>query len=442
MEGQNRKSNSWKPKMDLNFFFALLGGLLVLAFIANRMVRFTRVPDVIILMLTGVLIGPVLHWVNPDLFRGVTRGFGALALLLILFESGLDLKLRDVVNNLAGGFFLSVVGYALSMFAVAAVSLRMQQFGWRHALLVGAVLGCVSSSIVLPVLQQVKLRRDMRMTLLVEAALGDAVAVLAVTSLLDIAAGANASAREIVWSLGSSLVLGLAAGILAGMAWSYLLPFLSDQRFWHVLTFGAVLLVYAGVHLIQGNNLVGVLVFGITLANFPSLRRQYAPDESSSRSVWSFQNAQNHPPGNPDEQQQHLEMHSFHAELAFLIRTFFFVLLGVRLNFQAFRYGAAFAVACFVVLIAARWIAVQSGSFLWKGFSRLEREIMVWFLPRGLITAVLGIQVFDALGAEYRFLPDLAFAVILLTNVVLLVGAIRARRLPLPEAEPAKAVAD
>jgi len=426
--------------MDLNLFFGLLGGLLVLAFVANRLVRFTRVPDVIILMLTGVLIGPVLHWVNPDLFRGATRGFGALALLLILFESGLDLKLRDVVNNLAGGFFLSVVGYAFSMFAVAAVSLRMQQFGWRHALLVGAVLGCVSSSIVLPVLQQVKLRRDVRLTLLVEAALGDAIAVLAVTTLLDIAAGADASAKDIVWSLGSSLVLGVAVGILAGMVWSYLLPFLSDQRFWHVLTFGAVLLVYAGVHLIHGNNLVGVLVFGITLANFPALRRQYAPDESSS--LWSFQSAQNRTRGSPDEQQQHLEMHSFHAELAFLIRTFFFVLLGVRLNFQAFRYGAAFAVACFVVLFAARWIAVQSGSFLWKGFSRLEREIMVWFLPRGLITAVLGIQVFDALGAEYRFLPDLTFAVILLTNVVLLVGAIRARRLPLPEAEPAKAVAD
>src|SRR5689334_4348079 len=426
--------------MDLNLFFGLLGGLLVLAFVANRLVRFTRVPDVIILMLTGVLIGPVLHWVNPDLFRGATRGFGALALLLILFESGLDLKLRDVVNNLAGGFFLSVVGYAFSMFAVAAVSLRMQQFGWRHALLVGAVLGCVSSSIVLPVLQQVKLRRDVRLTLLVEAALGDAIAVLAVTTLLDIAAGADASAKDIVWSLGSSLVLGVAVGILAGMVWSYLLPFLSDQRFWHVLTFGAVLLVYAGVHLIHGNNLVGVLVFGISLANFPALRRQYAPDESSS--LWSFQSAQNRTRGSPDEQQQHLEMHSFHAELAFLLRTFFFVLLGVRLNFQAFRYGAAFAVACFVVLFAARWIAVQSGSFLWKGFSRLEREIMVWFLPRGLITAVLGIQVFDALGAEYRFLPDLTFAFILVTNVQRLVGAIRARRLPLLEAEPAKAVAD
>ena len=36
--------------MELNLFFAMLGGLPVLAFVANRVVRFTGVPDVIVLM--------------------------------------------------------------------------------------------------------------------------------------------------------------------------------------------------------------------------------------------------------------------------------------------------------------------------------------------------------------------------------------------------------
>ena len=47
-------------------------------------------------LIAGVLIGPVLHWVNPDVFRGATHGFGSLALILILFEGGLDLKLREI----------------------------------------------------------------------------------------------------------------------------------------------------------------------------------------------------------------------------------------------------------------------------------------------------------------------------------------------------------
>ena len=419
--------------MDLNLFFALLGGLLVLAFVANRLVRFTHVPDVIILMTTGVLIGPVLHWVNPDHFHGITQGFGALALLLILFEGGLDLKLREIVSHFGGGFFLSVVCYALSMLAVAAVSRRVQSFGWNHALVVGAVLGCVSSSIVLPVLQQIRLRREVRVTLLVEATLGDALAVLAVTTLMGILAGGSASAKDIAWNLGSSLVLASGMGILAGMAWSYLLPALSDQRFWHVLTFGAVLLLYAGAHFIKGNSLVAVLVFGLTLANFPAIRSSLATVGARGRSEW-FGESQGSASSGTEAKRPHMEMHTFHAELAFLIRTFFFVLLGVRLSFAGFRSGATYALACIAVLLIARWLSVQLGRFLWKGFTGLEREVMVLFLPRGLITAVLGIQVFEARGGEYQFLPDLAFAVILLTNLILLMGTIRARRLPLPVA--------
>src|SRR5271170_4487016 len=107
--------------MDLSLFFALLGGLLVLAFVANRLVRFTRVPDVIILMAAGVLIGPVLHWVNPDIFRGASQGFGSLALILILFEGGLDLKMREIVKHFGAGLFLSLFSYLLAMGAVAGV---------------------------------------------------------------------------------------------------------------------------------------------------------------------------------------------------------------------------------------------------------------------------------------------------------------------------------
>src|SRR5277367_6486630 len=175
--------------MELTFFFALLGGLLFLAFVANRLVRFTRVPDVIILMATGVLIGPVLHWVNPDIFRGATHGFGSLALVLILFEGGLDLKLREILRHFGSGFFLSLFSFVLSMGAIAWVCRLALHDSWVDALSIGAVLGCISSSIVLPVLQQVNLRREVKVTLVVEASFGDAFAVLAVTTILDVAAG-------------------------------------------------------------------------------------------------------------------------------------------------------------------------------------------------------------------------------------------------------------
>ena len=420
--------------MNLNLFFGLLGGLLVLAFVANRLVRFTGVPDVIILMFTGVLIGPVLHWVDPEVFRGATHGFGSLALMLILFEGGLDLKLREILRHFAGGSLLAISSYVLSAAAVAFVCRHALGFTWVAALLVGAALGCISSSILLPVLQQVHLRRELKVTLLVEASLGDALAVLAVTSLLNFAAGGNASPKAIAWSLISSLILSLAAGVLAGMLWSYLLPVLSDERFWHVLTFAAVLLVYSGTHALMGNELVAVLVFGLTLSNLPAVRNRLHIAESSAGSDWFSQVPIKAEHGGLAEH-HHEQMLTFHGELAFLLRTFFFVLLGALVEFSGLRKNVLLALGCFGALLIARWVVVQSGRVAWRGFSRQEREVMVWFLPRGLITAVLGIDVLEARGAQFEFLPSLAFAVILLSNLVLLVGTFRARRIaaPLPD---------
>ena len=418
--------------MDLNLFFALLGGLLVLAFLANRLVRFTGVPDVIILMATGVLIGPVLHWVNPNIFRGATDGFGSLALILILFEGGLELKLREILNHFAGGFFLATLSYALSTVGVALVCRHALHFTWIPALLVGAALGCISSSIILPVLQQVNLRREVKVTLLVEATFGDALAVLAVTTLLGIAAGGSASPRIIAWSLFSSVILAIASGVLVGVLWSYLLPVLSEQRFWHVLTFAAVLLIYAGVHALHGNELVAVLVFGLMLSNYPAARKRFQLGEDAESAEWFSET----PVEQEDRQslaRHHGQMLRFHGELAFLIRTFFFVLLGALVEFAGLRKHTVLAIECFGALLITRWLSVQSGRFAWRAFTAHERELMTWFLPRGLITAVLGIQIVDARGADFAFLTSLAFAVILITNVALLIGSLRARRLfPVP----------
>jgi potassium/hydrogen antiporter len=412
--------------MDLNLFFAMLGGLLVLAFIANRLVRFTGVPDVIILMFTGVLIGPVFHWVDPDIFRGTTQGFGSLALMLILFEGGLELNLREILSHFVGGFFLAVVGYLMAGVVVACVCHFAMHFYWIPALLVGAVLGCISSSIVLPVLQQVRLRGDVKMTLLVEASLSDALAVLAVTSLLHVAAGGRVQPGTIAWSLISSLILSVCCGVLAGMLWSYLLPLLTDQRFWHVLTFAAVLLVYSGTHALMGNELVAVLVFGLTLSNLAVVRRRLHFDEAPDVMGWFSPTSI--PIGKRGNiEQQHEAMLTFHGELAFLLRTFFFVLLGARVDLLGLRKNLLFALGCFAALLIARWVTVEAGRPIWRDFRWRDREIMVWFVPRGLITAVLGINVLAARGEAFSFLPSLAFAVILLSNLVLLIGTFRAR---------------
>ena len=417
--------------MNLTTFFGLLGGLLVLAFVANRLAKRTRVPDVLVLLATGVIIGPVLHWVDAAKFQGATHGFGTLALILILFEAGLELDIRDTLRHFPGGIVLAFLSFGLSLAAVALYFRQAMGLTPSDALLVGSVTACISSSVLLPVLQQLDLRRPMKVTLIVEASLSDALGVLAVGMFLDLAGGGSSAANNVPGLLvkagisagGKGSILGgvaasflakvvislLLAG-LAGIAWSRLLPHLSEQRFWQVLTFAAVLLVYAGSDAIGGSNLFSVVAFGATLANFPGKSQ---PDNPSPFAAFTrlF-----------DHQQQLL---TFHSELAFLVRTFFFVLLGAILEFHSLRANAIYAVGAVAALFLARVVAVQMSRVVWRGISPREREAATLLIPRGLITAVLALEVVAAHKDTFEFLLPMSFAIILITNLLLPLAAIR-----------------
>jgi NhaP-type Na+/H+ or K+/H+ antiporter len=79
-------------------------------------------------------------------------------------------------------------------------------------------------------------------------------------------------------------------------------------------------------------------------------------------------------------------------------------------------------------LFIARWIATGMSSWAMRSIDKNERELLLWMMPRGLITAVLAFRVFEARGESFSFLPELAFAVILATNLMLVIGSIRAKR--------------
>jgi NhaP-type Na+/H+ and K+/H+ antiporter len=106
------------------------------------------------------------------------------------------------------------------------------------------------------------------------------------------------------------------------------------------------------------------------------------------------------------------------------------VLLGTLVDFADLRKVILLASFCFAAILVSRGIVVQTGRLAWPTFSSLERELMLWFVPRGLITAVLGIEVLEARGKDFAFLPSLAFGVVLLSNLILLIGSVRARNLP------------
>ena len=401
-------------EMNLTSLFGLLGGLLVLAFGANRLFRWTRIPDVVVLMATGVIIGPVLGWARPDQFKDVTHAFGTLALILILFEGGLDLNIRETISHFPGGLLFGVMAYGLTTISAGVIASASLGISRQDGMLAGAVIGCTSSTIVLPVLQQWRAEKAVKIILLLESTLGDILGVLTVGYLLRSHEAGGSAVGDFLTGFFSQVAISLVASLLIGFGWSRLLPYLSEQQFWQVLTFSMVLLVYAGTERLGGSGLLAVLGFGLALSNLSGGRRSFAPT--------LFQLSQ----GGAGAHEQIL---NFHAELSFLVRTFFFVLIGVVVELSGLRPIWPVLMGVTGVIFLARWVSIQLCRWTWRGLGSSDREKILWMLPRGLITIVLAIEIVEVRGQSMAFLPAMSFAVILLTNLILVFGSIRTNKM-------------
>jgi Na+:H+ antiporter len=398
--------------VNITAFFGLLGGLLVIAFTANRLFSWTRVPDVVVLMAAGVVLGPVLHLAKPAQFVEITHAFGTLALLLILFEGGLELNIRETIKHFPGGLVFGVISYGLAFAVISLVAHFGLKISLSNAALVGAVLGCTSSTVILPVLQQLGAREPVKVILLIESTLGDVLGVLTVGLLLDVRSGSTTGGGDAMRVLAIQIFIPLAAAFVVGFAWSRLLPYLTDQRFWQVLTFAIVLLIYAVTESLHGNGLLAVLGFGLTLSNLPAHKN--AVTESG---FWFTPRIA-----------PHEKILSFHSELSFLVRTFFFVLIGVVVDLSGLGRLWFVIPGILAAIFVSRWLAVQSSRWSWRDVRPDERELMTWIFPRGLITIVLALQVLESVDTGLSFLSGLAFVAILFTNFLVIVGGIRMRK--------------
>ena len=385
--------------MQMAHIFGLPAALLILAFVANRLSKLTRIPDIIVLLLIGITLGPILHWVDPQNFQGAISILGTLALLLILFEGGLELRLRQALRYFPAGLVLVLLSFGLSFGLIALMSRALLHLQWSDCFLLGAALGCTSVTIVIPVLQQIATPDPIKVTLTVEASLGEVIAVLVVGSLLNLR-GDQSVIAGVTTDFSHHILISLAIGVAAGAVWSRLWPLLAGQPYVPILNLGVVLGVYSLGDYAGGSGLLTVLIFGVTLANLPRT---------------------------PHMTRQGARLLAFHAELSFLVRSFFFVLLGIVAEFVSRHYIIPI-LGILAALVLARFVAVQGSRWVVRDVERKDTELLFWMLPRGLVTAVLALEIVNVRGAIFGFLPAMAFTVVMVTNLFIVWGSLRAGR--------------
>src|SRR5664279_3540537 len=384
--------------MDMVRIFGFPAALLIIAVAANRLSRWTRVPDIIVLLLLGVTLGPILKWVNPENFEHMTRILGMLALILILFEGGLELQLKKAIRYSPGGLLLAFVSYGITVGLVALVSRYALHLAWLDAAILGSVVGSTSAAVVLPVVHQLEAPEAIKIVLTLESSLGEILAVLTVGTLISLKRR-DARVEGLITGVGHHVFVDVALGIAVGVAWSRVWPLVADQKFSNALNLGTVLGVYAVGRLAGGSGLLAELVFGLTLANMPRT---------------------------PAMARQSEQMLAFHSELAFLVRSFFFVVLGIMAQFVG-RTLILPIMGILAAIVLARWLAVHATSWSIRDITKADTELLTLMFPRGLITAVLALQVLSAKGQQFYYLPAMAFTVIMFTNIFVVIAAVRSQ---------------
>lgn len=396
--------------------FLAIAGIVAVGYAAGRVTAATRFPDVALLLLLGLLVGPVnrllaarglgspalAEALDPAVLRELAPLVSGLALVVILFEAGLSMELRLMRKSLGPALRLAIPVFLLTVACITVIGHWVYGMPPLVALALGVALSNVGQTVSSAILRRMRIDEQTRAVGLVEMALYDIVSVPLLVSIFLFAGGSNDTAA---WSEGlrgfvriASLSLVLGAG--AGVAWAVALDRLRGHPHSYMLTLAVVLALYALTEALDGAGAVSVLLFGLLVGNRTSLLRRLhrrAPREEPETRVQAF-----------------------HEEVTFLIRTVFFLFLGVAFTvglrdqwpvasplpyFEVLRHRAAlFGLGAALVIVAlplARAVAIP----LVCGRRHGHLRGLIPVFGHGLGTAVLATLPF--VWQEFR--PGTAF---------------------------------
>jgi cell volume regulation protein A len=101
----------------------------------------TGIPDVAFLMIFGVIIGPVLGIIQPEAVIQVVPYFAALALIIIMFDGGLNLDIKHIVKTAHFSVTLAVLGFILSVVIITLAAHFALEWSWLESILLGSIVG-------------------------------------------------------------------------------------------------------------------------------------------------------------------------------------------------------------------------------------------------------------------------------------------------------------
>jgi potassium/hydrogen antiporter len=360
--------------------------------------RALRVPDVVIFLLGGLLVGPgVLGWINVPVGSALNQLILIFGASYIVFDGGVSLRvsvLRQVWISVA---LLATLGVVVTALVTAVAAQQLLGIPFAIAMLLAATLASTDPATLVPVLRHVNLRDRLAHTVIAESACNDATGSVLTLAVLGVVMGTGAfslsnATIDVVWQGGLGATVGALCGFVAALLIAHRrFGFLRDRA--PLVSLIAVVGAYLGADRIQASGFMAVFVAGIVVGNMDVLGLAL------------------------HDREKHM-LEDYGAITALVMRMFIFILLGSQVDFALMQQYLGGGVAVVVVLmLLARPLTV----FLCAAMDRQakwsvnEMLFMCWTRETGVIPGALAGMLLGIGAPGAQMIASVTFIAILMT---------------------------
>jgi potassium/hydrogen antiporter len=386
--------------------FLVAAVIIILGFLGEEFFNRTSIPDSIFLLLFGVVLGPVFQLFDQGQLLAITPYFAALALIIILFDGGLNMDIREAFRNSPRALVMAVTGWILNVLVTAAICKYL--LGWRllNGLLLGSIIGGGSSIIVIALVRKLKVPEKIETVLSIESILTDVLCTVGAFTAINILV-AEAAVEGVsngidmgaaLGSVGIAFGVGILVGLGFGVSWIVLMERIKGKPNAYMLTLAVLFLTFIVATNLGGNGALSALFFGLMIGNSRHMGRLI-----KFRSTVSI-----------DE-----NVRDFHSQISFLIRSFFFVFTGLLFSFSSFT-SVIIGIGLSMIFLGIRFLVIKMATV--KSELKQYETLMTTMFPRGLAAAVLASIPLTSGVPGSQVFPEIAFIVILTTIITCTFG--------------------
>ena len=367
----------------------------------------TGIPDVAFLMILGVIIGPVLGIIQAEAVIQVVPYFAALALIIIMFDGGLNLDIKHIVKTAHYSFTLAIIGFILSVIIISLATHYVLEWTWLESILLASIVGGSSSAIVFGLVRNIRISEETKSILSFESAVTDILATIIAFILFEAVLAGHFDLQTLQETIGRAVVVGLVLGFGVGIPWMYISTKFGNAQHAYMLTLAILFVLFFLANSFGESGALTALVFGLMIGNKKHLSK-----------ILRFKV----PIIERDD--------PTHNQLTFLVRSFFFVFVGLMATFGQIEY-VIFGVVVTIAVYVGRMSLVKA--VLRKGFSKLDKSVTKSMIPRGLAAAVLATYPITMGLPNAELYPQMIFFIILSSVIITTIGLGKSKKIPPPD---------